>query len=441
LKSLITDSRPLHAQDFDPPSKESLENETNPKGYVTAELENRVQQRLFAHQNILTALNDLSIDATVKDNDGNDKQYFTLETTFQAMKDSNLDFVDITYVFADVDSQTLKDKLLLISQTGIPGSFPNTHTHISDQDKEILLQQAMIVTRRMKEIFDNTTKLIAESATLTDEEKKIEKLIAAGQSLLGDVFIIMPRFTYNNEADILLSDGKRAQLLKHALNELGMDYPAEEWLQNASHVRPKLSRWNAVLSLFECYNGDRLALKPVQLPYRANDSWLAVEFPATDPDSDPANPSTFTINHDTLSVTIHGEAAFAPASYQCGLLVDDWTELIPVKNEITGIGFHYNQPNATPPQALLLAVTPEEKGHWTWEELVGILNDTLSRAKLRAVEPDLLDKMNRSELGVLLPAILSDFSQFDLNIALDYRLNLEYVSLNNPIMTALSIAN
>jgi hypothetical protein len=83
---------------------------------------------------------------------------------------------------------------------------------------------------------------------------------------------------------------------------------------------------------------------------------------------------------------------------------------------------------------LLLAVTPQETGHWAWDDLVSILNDTLQRAKRRAVEPLLLDRVNRPELGVLLPAIVADFSQYDLNISLDYRLNLQFFLDNIPII-------
>lgn len=91
-----------------------------------------------------------------------------------------------------------------------------------------------------------------------------------------------------------------------------------------------------------------------------------------------------------------------------------------------------------PPQSLLLAVTPEIKGGWTWDDLIGILNNTLDRAKLRAVEPKLLDELLPPEVNILRPAILADFSQYDLNVALDYRLNLEMLASVIPIKTVFS---
>jgi hypothetical protein len=166
----------------------------------------------------------------------------------------------------------------------------------------------------------------------------------------------------------------------------------------------------------------------VQLPFKANDSWLAVEFPKQNPDG-----SAFHITNDTLSIVIHGESGFSTTAAQCGLLIDDWTELVPEKEATTGVTFNYNQPDAMAPQALLLAVTPEEKGSWSWDDLVEILNDTLLRSKLRAVEPGLLDQLKNPETGVLLPAIISTFSQQDLDISLDYRNNVSSYENNLPM--------
>jgi hypothetical protein len=434
LQGVITDARPLHAQDFDPPSKLGVTDKSNPQGYAPDELLSRIQGFQLVCTNLLADINGRSIDAIVPDTDANDQHYFTLLSAFDALQAAHLTFADITFTFADADALWLQGQLLAVADLGLPDAFPLQRLLTDERRKAVLLDQAMSVSRRMGLAAGNADTLLNAADAASDTAEKVQLRISAGKALMGAMFNLLPRFTYNNEADIQSSHAARGQLLKYATDNVNMRYPAEEWMQSVAHVRPGLSRWDYILSLYEWFNGDRLSLLPIQLPYRANDSWLAVEFPPADP-LHPDQP--FNIEHDTLSVTIHGDAAFIPASAQCGLLIDDWTEDIPTRNETTGIAFNYDQPNVAPPQALLLAVTPQEKGHWEWDDLIGILNDTLLRAKLRAVEPKLLDTQDLAEVGVLLPAILADFSQYDLNVALDYRLNIPYVYTTAPIVTVM----
>lgn len=435
LKGVITDARPLHAQDYDPPSKQSVADKTNPQGYLAAELLTRVTAFQSTYTTLLTDLNNRSIDAVVPDKDGNDVHYFSLATTFDALKSAHLRFADITFSFSESDAAWLQNQLLAISALGLPDAFPLQRVLSDDVRKASLLDQAMALSQAMGAAAASADDLLTKASAATETAKQVEFYIAAAKALMDGMFTVLPHFMYNNEIDIQQSHADRVQLLTHASTSLQMRYPAEEWMQSVAHVRTNLLRWDYLMSLYETFNNDRLSLLPIQLPYRAGDSWLAVEFPQQDA-LDPTQP--FNIEHDTLSITVHGDAAFAPTTAQCGLLLDDWIEDIPTRNETTGIAFNYDQPNVTPPQTLLLAVPPILKGHWTWDDLVGILNDTLLRAKLRAVEPQLLDKLAQSEVGVLLPAILADFSQFDLNVSLDYRLNIPFVYETAPIMTVMT---
>ena len=95
----------------------------------------------------------------------------------------------------------------------------------------------------------------------------------------------------------------------------------------------------------------------------------------------------------------------AAVQKQVGIALDEWMEIIPNKMETTGITLNYNQPNAVPPQSLLLAVSPVLTGTWDWEDLVHTLLDTLEMAKNRAVEPDHIDQ---SALSHILPGVLSE---------------------------------
>jgi len=361
---------------------------------------------------------------------------------------ANALFADCPLVFSNADAIQLQQMLIDAANHGMAYAFPSAVSPVADAQKVPLLEQARSVLHRLSAAVEKAAALIADIKADATIEKRVAVYIEAGKQLFSDALTIVPRFVYNNESDIMQSHAAENQLLHHAKTKLQMSFPADEWLQNAAHVRPKLARWDYVRTLHETLNASTIELHPVQLPFRAKDSWVAVEFPETyesiDDDGNAVN-IPFMISHDTLSATVHGAHAFVPGAKQCGLLIDDWTEIIPTRSETTGIAFNYNQPNAMPPQALLLAVTPKITGHWEWNDLVGVLEDTLLRAKLRAVEPRLLDKQvdkqDKPELSVLLPALLAGFSEYDLDVSLDFRLNLLSVMQNSPIKAAFSHIN
>src|SRR4030095_4175875 len=81
----------------------------------------------------------------------------------------------------------------------------------------------------------------------------------------------------------------------------------------------------------------------------------------------------------------------------------EWTEVVPAETETTGLTFHFDKPNAEPPQAMLLALPSSATGAWTWDDLVATLHETLDLARLRAVGPKELDQ---TALSVFLPATI-----------------------------------
>ncbi|MCY7352115.1 MAG: hypothetical protein LH606_15870, partial [Cytophagaceae bacterium] len=148
-------------------------------------------------------------------------------------------------------------------------------------------------------------------------------------------------------------------------------------------------------------------LIPIQIPYLQQPYWVGLEMPETLPDPDDTTKQIpVAVDRDYLSIVTLGlDNAHTFGGLQGGLLLDEWTEVIPVKTETTGIAVNYNQPNAESPQSWLLAVSPTLQGNWDWETLVAILNETLERAKQRAVEPDQL--ASKTNLGQLLPATIT----------------------------------
>lgn len=438
LKGMITDARAVNAEDYSPPSKVSLGDPNNRKGYAKDQLATKAQGAIVLATTLLSEINALAIQAEIVDKNGLSTTYFNLGDIFEGLNEAKLDFGRITWTFDLANAVALQQLLIAAANLGLKEAWPQVSGAGLDPQKLSLLNLGMAVAAHLARAIQRATQLKSAANAATTVDAAVSGLVDAIRAIHGDAFVVIPQFFFANEADILSSHNDRPQLLKFARNTLKMDFPADEWMQTVAQVRPKLRRWEYIRLLHETEMGGTLELNPVQLPYRALDNWLAVEFPAMD-ETDPTKP--FTIMHDTIAATIHGAAAFQPGARQSGLLIDDWTEMIPVEEELTGISFHYNQPNATPPQTLLLAVPPVMTGNWSWDALVGILNDTLHRAKLRAVEPALLDAHAKGpETGILLPAILSEFTEHDLDISLDMRTNLSYfanlipmqiISLNN----------
>ena len=80
-------------------------------------------------------------------------------------------------------------------------------------------------------------------------------------------------------------------------------------------------------------------------------------------------------------------AAGAPLA---GLVVDEWTEVIPDRTQLTGVSFHVDQPAARAPQTILLAVAPDEAHVWSLATLEATVLETLDLARLRLVDAEAL---------------------------------------------------
>lgn len=454
LRALLSESRSLDAGDFLPAAggKETAipVDTDNPKGYDAAELRSRVQSAL----NELRALAD-SIDGTsapsvelvFRNDPANPADTFVgqLGAAFTKLEEAKLTFTDaneLSVVFSAADAELLHQKLQAVANFGIGDAFPPESDLTSDAAKAEVLARAHRVARRLRRsdptdgVLDRAGAILSQATPQKSIEQTVTLLLATGRILLGETFNWLPKFTCHNEIDLATSAADRGQLLAHAVDAApgtNAEEVVEEWLQGLARVRRPLHRWEIVRTLADALSDVSLGLLPVQVPYRAKDSWLAVEFPKIDPNNtDPDDPEKkFGISRDTLSIAAHGGSAFQVGASQSGVLLDDWTEEIPTTSETTGISFRFNQPNAMPPQTLLLAVTPEETGAWDWDDLVGILSDTLRRAKRRAVEPAQLEKMG-STWNALAPALVSEFSTLAKNdVSLDLMSMLDSVALND----------
>ena len=157
-----------------------------------------------------------------------------------------------------------------------------------------------------------------------------------------------------------------------------------------ARVRDGAKRLNAALSYAEAVNtGEKLKLTIAQLPHDTKDRWVGLPFKPGQ--SMPVG---------KLSLVVQSVAAVDPVRPLAGLLIDEWVEVVPSPSEITGIALQYDQPNAVPPQTILIAVPPELESPWTIWSLQQVLLETLDLARIRGVDTDALD-----DVGHYLPAL------------------------------------
>jgi len=383
LRELISGSKTLTARDYEPASKVKTASVVDPNNVNVVDLQTRVEQIFSSFETQVAGLTTAVTDAALK-----------TKTTTDALRNKLKEFADAGFVFA----------------------FPQSSVGFEDAMIDLLVTQGTSVLKRYADIkieFNKNLAKVNDASTGPDE--KVSLLTSMAKSLLGADYVLLPRFTFNNTLDVAKAYGAKDDLLTYAKDVLKMKLPVNEWLHGASLVRKKMHTLEMVRLLNDGFNDAPLEASPIQLPYRDKDTWLAVEYP-----------EGTTIVHDTLSFVQYTPQGFNAATEQCGLLLDDWTEVIPSKEEVSGIGFNYNQPNSSPPQTILLAVTPEQTGHWQWESLVATILDTVDRAKERAIEPDQLDTI--PGLTTLLPAVLAEFSTSAFtHISLDYSFNIKKV--------------
>lgn len=242
------------------------------------------------------------------------------------------------------------------------------------------------------------------AATPTAREKGATD---AARALLGEDFRVVPEFRLSAAAGDELANawGDRAPLLDHLRTVEGIDFPVDDWLYGVARVREQMGHWEAVTLLAEALAGVDPDLHPLQLPYRDSDSWLALP-----------HPSDYVFDGERVLYTAHYAVPFDRNAAQCGLLLDEWTEVLPTAEETTGLTFHYDRPNSEPPQAMLLATPPRINGRWEWADIVDAVRETMELARRRAVEPDHVDGSSYSRF---LPATVSAMTAHPITIALN----------------------
>ena len=303
-------------------------------------------------------------------------------------------------------------------------AFEIEETTTADEENQIVVAAADIRTRVTQLIADIDARITAVEDKLTAHdaeaapEKRIQLLAEGARVVLGDQFVLVPSFQVGAPQGTEWTNAyqNRAQLLDYQRNVLDNPFAVDDWLYATARVSQKMHHIENLTFVAEALGTMPPVLDPVQFPYKANAPWMALEFPPE---------SKGELESELLLYSACYSKAFDSTEPQCGLLLDEWTEVIPTETETTGITFQFDKPNAEPPQSILLATPPQFTGAWNWSDLVQTLHETLDMARLRAVEPQQLD---REPISVFLPATILATTWRPVTIAADLSMVNNYAS-------------
>jgi hypothetical protein len=280
----------------------------------------------------------------------------------------------------DANFETLREWILRAAAFGVPGAVPLVAAGDAPADRKILLVQAGSIR---KELAKRDAELANLGPAPTGPEARRDRALAQLRIVFGKAFTVLPHFRASNAAELQQAFGDSTKL------QGGNPLAATTWFARMARVRDGVGKLNAALSYSEALNtGERLQLTLAQLPFSANDRWLALSFNSGIP---PAG---------KLSLAVQSVSPLDVGQTLAGVLIDEWVEVIPSPTEITGIALQYDQPSAAPPQTILIAVPPEIGQPWTIWSLQQVLLETLDLARIRAVDSEALD-----EVGHYLPAL------------------------------------
>ena len=244
------------------------------------------------------------------------------------------------------------------------------------------------------------------NAAATSDRARLKALEQAHTALLGAEARVLGEFplpaAQASEWANALQAANDGELLGHLTTR---PLPVDDWLHGVARVREKVRQFEQAVLLSEALGTDEPALTPIQLPRVPGEPWLGLEYP----------PGSVILG-ERLLYTAHYGVPFNRSASQCGLLLDEWTEVLPGEQETTGIAFHYDRPSSEPPQSWLLVVPPDPTGAWTFADLADAVGETLDLARIRTVEPDQIDALPWARL---LPAVVTAATLHPITISLD----------------------
>ena len=289
----------------------------------------------------------------------------------------------ITAVVDNPDSTVsqLRNALTGAAAFGIAAAVPAVGKGAGAPIRAALADLAGAVKFDLEKRLSAHESLGAEPGTADDDDTTpterdlVEHHRARLITMLGGGFPVIPRFSIVETED-------RAMLglsLADTDSLTGSDpLLVRSWVDRMGLVRHNLGRLSKVLTAAEVLGAPGSgpsAMTVAQLPHALGQVWLALPF-----DHPPSD--------DTHAIVVHAPDGLNPNQPLAGIVCDEWSELVPGNEEMTGISFHFDAPGARAPQAILLATPPDlQTPGWSLDRLLDTVLEAARLARYRGVAP------------------------------------------------------
>ena len=287
------------------------------------------------------------------------------------------------------DRTRLVEALRHAALFGLPGAFEAVpHTDVATGAEAAARQQL-----RTRDLVERAASVAGEMTKRIEASTAEPAAAAKLAQVFGAAFQALTPFTP--------AGGALGQALTQGPTPPPSRADIRGWFRGASLVRGPLDRYHRFTLLQRALGSTPAAPTVAQVPHVPGAAWVAMPFA-----DEAGRPVSGTL---ALALLAANGAIPGAADRWTGLFLDEWTELVPSREESTAIAFHYDDPGAEAAHAVIVAVPPDNATNWTLERVADVLRETLEMARLRAVDGDLLGTLSQ-----LLPATyLASNSRFD----------------------------
>jgi hypothetical protein len=384
IRDLVTSARPINARDISLPGT-SLQPGTNVSSKLKKRSDDAIDSLTEAHSSLrkyfsIKNPDDLTTISSLLNIPEN--ELTNLSNLLDLPRNVDLEAVSSAMDIPSLSQlDSLRMSLMSFSYFGIQRSIPLSVSGSTAVERSILLAQSRSVAEDVNQMLAK----INSGAAATDND-----YLSNLKTIFDASFQILPPFESTKSSPEL----QKALDRRVEVN----DVPSEEvitWFQHISNIRDGSARLQTLAIYTEAIgdgSNNGIDLKIAQLPVEPKeiDRWVGIQ----------SKSGNFLGGRLSLVIHLPTDFQIYSTTAIAGLLIDEWVEVIPNKNETTAITFQYDAPGARAPQAILLAVPPDINRPWNLDILEAIVLETLELAKLRTVDVSLL-----RDVGHFLPAL------------------------------------